>query len=122
MTTFATFAFVFLALCTPALADAPRPPRPDVMKVHFSLKDGSAVQDYDVIVSSDGRCATAGQKRQDREVEITACASHDAHLALDWHVRSTGGEYRSTSSIPFEHGSTAELGSTTGPRLIVTIE
>jgi hypothetical protein len=116
MTTFATFAFVFLALCTPALADSPQPPRSEALKIRLSLKDGSAVRDYNVIVSPDNSCATAIQKSQDRDVELKACASRDGHLAIDWRVRSGSSEYHSTSSISSDHGST------TGPRLTVTVE
>jgi hypothetical protein len=119
--TLATLAIAVLAVSAPALADAP-PQRSDPMKVRISLKDGSAVREFNVIIPTDGPCASATQKAPDRQFEFKACPSHDAHLVLDWFVRSANTEYRSTSSIPFEHGSIAELGSTTGPRLTVTIE
>jgi len=127
MTTFATFSVVLLALCGSALADpapppAAPPPRTELLKIRFSLRDAGAPRDFQVSVSPDNPCATAFQKSQDREVELKACASRDAHLAIDWRVRSAAGEYHSTSSIPSEHGTTIELGSSPGPRLAVTVQ
>jgi hypothetical protein len=58
----------------------------------------------------------------DHAFELKACASHDAHLTVEWSVHSSSGEYRSTSTIPLEHGGRAEFGSTSGPRLVVAIQ
>lgn len=121
MTTFAAFAFVLLALSTPALADPPAP-RPAPMKIRVSLHDASSTRSFDVMVSSDAPCASASHKLADQRFELKACASRDAHLTIEWELRDAAGEYRSTSSIPFEHGATAELGTTAGPRITVKID
>ena len=121
MTTFAAFSFVLLALCTPALADSADPPRPVSARIRFSLHEASVTRSFDVMVS-DEQCAFASTKHADQRIEIKACVQRGTQLMIDWEVRSAAGEYRSTSSMPFEHGATAELGSSTGPRLRVTIE
>lgn len=121
MKTFATSALLLLTLCAPALADTAQPPRSQ-LKIRFSVKEGASARDFTVVLPSDGPCASATQKAPDHEIDIRACPSHDAHLMLDWRVRGPSGEYHSTSSIPFERGTTAELGTTTGPRLTVAIE
>jgi len=127
MTTFARLSLVLLALCSSALADpapppAPTPPRPELLKIRFSLRDVGAQRDFQVTVSPDNPCATAFQKSQDREVELKACASRDAHVAIDWRVTSAAGEYHSTSSIPSERGTSIELGSSPGPRLAIALQ
>jgi hypothetical protein len=122
MTTFATFTLVLLALCTPALADTAAPPPPAPTKIRFSVHQANTTRDFDVMVSSDDRCAVARHKAADEQIELQACASHDSHLTINWDVRSSAGEYHSTSSIPFEHGTTADLGSSAGPRLTVKID
>ena len=121
MTTFAAFAFVLLALCTPALADSP-PPRPAPMKIRVSLHDANPTRSFDVMVSPDGPCASAKHKLADQQFELKACAAPGAHLTIEWEVHDAAGEYRSISSIPFEHGATAELGTTAGPRITVKID
>lgn len=114
--------FVLLALCTPALADTAAPPRPAPTKIRLSVHADNTTRDYDVMVSSDDRCAVANHKAADQQIELQACASRDSHLTIHWEVRSSAGEYHSSSSIPFEHGTTADLGSSTGPRLTVKID
>jgi hypothetical protein len=121
MTRFATFSLVLL-LSSAALADTAPPPRSETMKIRFSLRDGGAPRDFSVIASTEHPCATVSQRSSDRDVELKACATRDAHLGIEWRVRVGASEYHSTSSIPFEHGATADLGSSTGPRLTVTVE
>jgi len=122
MTTLAAFTFVLLAFCTPALADSAPPPRAVPSKIRFSVQGDGLTRSFDVMVSPEERCASASHKLADQQVEINACATRDAHLTIHWEVRGPTGEFRSSSSIPFEHGSTAELGSTAGPRLTVAVQ
>jgi len=120
MTTFAAFAFVLLALCSPALADPP--PRPAPMKIRVSLHESNTTRSFDVMVSPDGPCAEASHKVAERLFALKTCASHDARLMIEWEVRDATNVYRSTSSMPFEPGATAELGTTAGPRITVKID
>ena len=91
MTTFAAFAFVLLALCTPALADSP-PPRPAPMKIRVSLHDANPTRSFDVMVSPDGPCASAKHKLADQQFELKACAAPGAHLTIEWEVQDAAGE------------------------------
>jgi hypothetical protein len=122
MTTFAAFSFVLLALCTPALADSAPPARPVATKIRFSVHDASTTRTFDLMISGDDHCASASHKLAGQQIELKACAFRDTHLSIEWEVRGSAGEFRSSSSIPFERGATAELGSSAGPRLTVTIQ
>jgi hypothetical protein len=122
MRTFAASAFVLLVLCGPALADSASPVRLDSLQVHFTLHDAGSARSFDVIVSPDHPCATASEKSPDHQIELKACVSHDAHLDVEWFTRSSSSEYRSTSSLLLVHGATAELGTTNGPRLGVSVQ
>lgn len=123
MKTLAGSGFVLLLLCGPALADPAPPARSDSVKVRFALRDAAASnRTFDVIVSPDHPCATADERDPDHHIELKACVTGDAHLDVEWSTRSSSSEYRSTSSLPLVHGATAELGTTTGPRLGVTVQ
>lgn len=122
MKLFADAAFVLPLLCGSALAASESPAQPDLIKIHFTLRDAATTRSFDVIVSSDHSCATVSEKLPNREVELKACAGRDAHLDVEWFTRSPSGEYRSTSSLSLAHGATAELGASNGPRLSVAVQ
>jgi hypothetical protein len=122
MKTLAASSFLLLFLCGPALAESPPPARNDSLKVHFAQRDAAATRAFDVIVSPDHPCATASEKTSDHEIQLKACVTGDAHLDVEWFTRSPSGEYRSTSSLPLTRGATAELGTSSGPRLGVTVQ
>ena len=121
MKTFAAASAILFTLCAPALADPAPPGRSESFKVRFTLRD-TATRTFDVVVGAASPCATASQKLSDAEVELHACVSARAQLDVTWFNRSSSGEYRSTSSLPFVHGATAELGTTSGPRLVVEVQ
>ncbi len=118
MKTLAASLVLIGSLCAPALADPP--PRAD-LKIRFALRD-TATTHFDVMVGAGNPCATANEKHSDREVQLRACMTDAGHLDVSWSTRSAWGEYSSTSSVPVSHGSVAELGSATGPRLTVTVQ
>ena len=122
MKTLAASGFVLLVLCGPALADSAAPARPDSLQVHFALHDAGTARIFDVIVSPDHPCATARETHPDHQIELKACVSYDAHLDVEWSMRSASREYRSTSSLVLAHGATAELGTVNGPRLGVSVQ
>jgi len=109
-----------LLLCAPALADSPPPPR-EWLKIRFALRDAGS-QTFDVVVGTVSPCATVSQKLAGREIELMACVGGDNRLDITWSTRSSSSEYRSQSSIPAIRGTTAELGSSTGPRLEVAVQ
>jgi hypothetical protein len=122
MKTLAASACLLLLVCGPALADPAAPARPDSLKIHFAQRDAATTRAFDVIVSPDRPCATASEKNPDHQIELKACVSSDAHLDVEWFTRSSAGEYRSTSSLAVTRGATAELGTSSGPRLGVTVQ
>ena len=123
MKTFATAFAILFTLCGPALADpGPPPGRAESFKVRFTLRDTAATRTFDVVVGAASPCATASQKLPDAEIDLHACVSARAQLDVTWFNRSSSGEYRSTSSLPFVHGATAELGTANGPRLAVEVQ
>jgi hypothetical protein len=119
MKTLAASAIVLVTLCAPAIAEPTAPP--DSLKIRFVLRDTTTTH-FDVIVGAAERCATANAKHPEREIQLRACLTDDAHLKVEWFTRSSWGEYRSTSSVPAVRGATAELGSANGPRLTVTVQ
>lgn len=122
MKLFTDAAFVLPLLCGCALAASESSAQPDLIKLHFTLRDAGTARSFDVIVSSEHSCATVSEKLPSREVEIKACAVRDAHLDVEWFTRGPAGEYRSTSSLSLAHGATAELGTANGPRLSVVVQ
>lgn len=128
MKTFAAAVAILFTLCGPALADSGPPDhtdhtdRTDSLKVRFALHDSTTTRTFDVVVGASGPCATASEKLPDHEVELRACVSDRSQLDIVWFMRSAWGEYRSTSSLPFVAGATAELGTAKGPRLAVAVQ
>ena len=122
MKTLAAVAFSLLILCGPALADSVAPARPDSLRIHFALHDAATTRMFDVIVSSEHSCATVEEKLPNHQIEIKACVTNDVHLDVEWSTQSPSGEYRSTSSLALPRGTTAEMGTATGPRLGVTVQ
>jgi hypothetical protein len=121
MTTFAAFAFAFVALCSPAFAD-PAPARPASLALRLVVNAGGAPRSYDVLVTTDHRCAMASQKRADHEDNITVCTSDEGRLDIEWWMRDAATEYHSKDSVVLARGASAELGSSNGPRLTVTVQ
>jgi hypothetical protein len=127
MTTFTVAAIVLFSLCAPLFADSAAPP-PSTVKVRFALREPDLTRSFDVIVAPDRPCATASDRKPDRQVELKACIVRDS-LDIEWMSRksvttstgSSSSEYRSTSSVKIVRGETTELGSSEGPRLSVTI-
>jgi len=126
MKTFAAAFAILFTLCAPALADSgpPRSAPPESLKIRFTVHDpATTTRSFDVVVGAASPCATASEKRTDHEMDLRACVSAaGAELDIVWFNRGSGGEYRTTSSIPFVHGSTAELGAANGPRLVVEVQ
>jgi hypothetical protein len=122
MKTLAASACLLLFVGGPALADPAPPARPDSLKIHFAQRDAQALRAFDVIVSPARPCATASEKNPDQQIELKACLSDDAHLDVEWFTRTAAGEYRSTSSLPVTRGQTTEIGTSSGPRLGVTVQ
>jgi hypothetical protein len=121
MKTAAAAAAILFTLCAPALADSGPPEHSESLKVRFTLHDPATTRTFDVLVGSASPCATASEKLPDHEIELRACVSKGSQLDIMWFSHSAWGEYRSTSSLPFVHGATAELGTTNGPRLAVAV-
>jgi hypothetical protein len=118
----ATGALLF-TLCGPALADSSAPAHSGPRKVRFALRDTTdTTRTFDLIVGELTPCATASEKVPDHQIELRACVSGHAQLDIEWFSRSAWGEYRSTSSLPFVSGATAELGSAKGPHLGVAVQ
>jgi hypothetical protein len=113
-------AATLLFLCAPALADSPPQPK-EWLKLRFALRDAGS-QTFDLVVGPQSPCATVNQKLASREVELIACVGSDSRLDITWSTRSSSSEYRSRSSIPMTRGTTTELGSSTGPRLEVSVQ
>jgi hypothetical protein len=122
MKTFAAAFAILFTLCAPALADTGPPARPESFKVRFTLHDTTTTRTFDVVVGAASPCATVNEKLPDHEVELRGCVSAGSQLDIAWFTRSSWGEYRSTSSLPFVHGATAELGTANGPRLAVVVQ
>jgi hypothetical protein len=120
MTTFAAFAFVLLALCSPALAD-PAPARPS-FKLRVTVHDGASVHSFRVIVGPALPCATANQQVPEHQIEIKACAPDDTHLHLEWYTRRGTSESRGSSALPIEPGATFILGSERDTHVEVAIQ
>lgn len=107
-TTFAAFALALLALCTPALADTP--PR-GALRLRVTVHDGATVQSFRVIVGPRLPCATANQRAPEHQIELKACAPDETHLHVEWFTRRGTSEFRGSSALPIEPGSTVTLGS-----------
>jgi hypothetical protein len=122
MKIFAAAVAILTTLCAPALADPAPPGRPESLKIRFTLKDTHTSRTFDVRVGAASPCATASEKKADREIELRACVKDGSRLDVDWSSRSSRGEYHSTSSLPFARGATAELGTADGPRLAVEVQ
>jgi hypothetical protein len=112
MKIFATSAFVLLALCAPALADAPAP---SPIKLRLAVHAGKDTRTYDLIVVEHA-CAHSNARVGDQQDELKVCAHDESargvRLDVDWFTRSAAGEYHSESSIVMARGTTAELGRT----------
>lgn len=121
MTTLAAFAFVLLALCTPALAD-PGAPRASSFKLRVTVHDGASGRIFHVIVGPQLPCATASEKVPEHEIELRACAPSESHLQIDWHTRRGASESRGSSAMPLEPGSTVTLGSERDARVEITVQ
>jgi hypothetical protein len=119
MKTLAASAIVLVTLCAPALGDPAGPP--DSLKIRFALRDTTTTH-FDVIVAARGPCATARHTHPGREIQLTACMADATQLTVEWLTRTGASEYRSTSSVPAVRGAVTELGTTTGPRLTVTVQ
>jgi hypothetical protein len=122
MKTFAAAFAILFTLCGPALADSGPPARSESFKVRFTLHDAATTRTFDVVVGAASPCASASEKLPDHEVDLHACVSAGSRLDITWFNRSSSGEYRSSSSLPLVHGTTAELGATNGPRLAVEVQ
>jgi hypothetical protein len=125
MKTFSTSIAILFTLCAPALADSVPPAaaeHAEALKVRFAQHDTTTTRTFDVLVGAGGPCATASEKLPDHEIELQACVSRGSQLDIVWSTRSSWGEYRSTSSLPFVRGATAELGTAKGPRLGVVVQ
>lgn len=121
-TTFMAFTFALLALWSPALADSVAAPRPPSFKLRVTLHDGSESHSFRVVIGPRLPCATASRKLPEQQLDFKACAADDAHLEITWYARRGQSEFRGSSVLPLEPGTTATLGSDREARVEVTIQ
>lgn len=113
-------AALALAVCSPAFADAPA--RPCSLNLRLVVNAGGAPRTYDVLVTTDHRCAMASHKRADHEDNITVCTSDEGRLDIDWWTRDAATDHHSKGSVVLARGASAELGAQSGPRLTITLQ
>jgi hypothetical protein len=125
MTTLTVSAIVLLSLCAPVFADAGSPgPAAGSLKIRFAVREAETTRSFDVVLAPDRPCASASERKVDRQLELKACIVRDS-LDIEWTTRKSSNnstaEYHSTSSIKIVRGETTEIGTSDGPRLSVTI-
>src|SRR5690242_1772438 len=97
MKTFAALAVALVALSSPAIAGAPQ--TPGSLNLHLVINAAGAPRAYDLVVTTDHRCALASQRRGDVEDNITVCTSDEGRLDIEWFTRSAGSDYHSKGSV-----------------------